>query len=214
MPTPAEKKAMLFLAAVGFLGVSVRAVRAISAVNRAPASSIRALDRQLEAVDSARAAERARNTRGSRRKSAATRKAREPAPKPNREAGRESGRDRGRGSRGTTEAPALAGSPVQSVISPPSPAGPLDLDVASLAQIESLPGIGPVLAKRVVADRDARGPFGSIANLRRVSGIGPALAKRLAPVVTFSGNPRPLSAAPPDSSARRRAARPRRRPGT
>jgi competence protein ComEA len=36
-----------------------------------------------------------------------------------------------------------------------------------------LPGVGPVLARRIIADREQRGPFGSIANLRRVKGIGP-----------------------------------------
>ena len=191
MPTPSEKKALLFIATVGLLGVSVRALRAVGAVSPVPASATRALDRQLEAVDSARAADK--RPGGARRK--ASRKPRVPRP-----------------TNSATRAPA-AQQP-QTVVSPPTVAGPLDLDVATEGQIESLPGIGPVLAKRVVADRDARGAFGSIANLRRVSGIGPALAGKLAPVVTFSGTPRPLSAAPPDSSARRRAARPRRRPGT
>jgi competence protein ComEA len=67
----------------------------------------------------------------------------------------------------------------------------VDLDRASAAEIERLPGIGPVLARRVVANRDSLGPFGSLKALERVKGIGPATAKRLAPYVTFSLSPRP-----------------------
>jgi DNA uptake protein ComE-like DNA-binding protein len=37
----------------------------------------------------------------------------------------------------------------------------LDMDIATAEQIETLRGIGPSLAKRIVADRDSLGPFGS-----------------------------------------------------
>ena len=212
MPTPAEKKAMLFFAVVGFLGVSVRAVRAVAGGQRVPPSATQALDRQLQAVDSARAAGGER--KGSRRKGS-NRRARAPrdslagpGSQPPLTGQRRTTSSRSRRRRVSLNDTSQATKPAERL----APAGPLDLDVATAAQIESLPGIGPVLAKRVVSDRETRGPFGSIGNLRRVSGIGPALAGKLAPVVTFSGTPRPLSAAPPDSSARRRAARPRRRP--
>jgi DNA uptake protein ComE-like DNA-binding protein len=49
--------------------------------------------------------------------------------------------------------------------------------------------VGPALARRLVADRRARGPFGSMAGLSRVPGVGPSLEARLAPLVTFSGRP-------------------------
>ena len=90
-------------------------------------------------------------------------------------------------------------------------ARPVDVDVADSAALESLPGVGPALAARVVADRVAGGAFGSLTGLERVRGIGPTLAKRLAPHVTFSGIPRPPSAA--DGSRSRHpsaAAQPRR----
>jgi DNA uptake protein ComE-like DNA-binding protein len=213
MPTPAEKKAMLFFAVVGFLGVSVRAVRAVAGGDQVPASSVRALDRQLEAVDSARAAtgqrkagRRRANKKVRARNDSVSGNSSSEAPAP--------GQTRTTKRRSRKQAPSKIGSRTSLPPDPAAPIGPLDLDVASAAQIESLPGIGPVLAKRVVSDRETRGPFGSIGNLRRVSGIGSALAGKLAPVVTFSGTPRPLSAAPPDSSARRKAARPRRRPST
>ncbi len=67
----------------------------------------------------------------------------------------------------------------------------VDVDVASAAELDRLPGIGPALAGRIVADREAHGPFGSLQALERVKGIGPALAAKIAPLVTFSFSPRP-----------------------
>ena len=77
---------------------------------------------------------------------------------------------------------------------------PIDLDQASSDQIESLPGVGPSLAKRIVADRDSNGAFGQFEGLCSVKGIGPALAAKLRPLVTFTGARRPLSAACGDAS--------------
>ena len=54
------------------------------------------------------------------------------------------------------------------------PAAPLDLNRATAAELTRLPGIGPVLAARIVAQRAADGPFRSIDDLRRVSGVGSA----------------------------------------
>ena len=69
----------------------------------------------------------------------------------------------------------------------------VDLDVASEPEIEALRGIGPSLARRIVADRDSFGPFGSTAGLRRVRGVGAALVARLDSSVTFSLVPRPMN---------------------
>jgi competence ComEA-like helix-hairpin-helix protein len=80
----------------------------------------------------------------------------------------------------------------------------VDLDVATAAQIESLPGIGPALAQRLVAYRDSCGPYGEIARVDRVPGIGPAMLAKLAPWVTFSLPPRPDNAVPGDPGDRRR----------
>ena len=63
---------------------------------------------------------------------------------------------------------------------------PIDLDTAPAEEIERLPGIGPGLAKRIVSDRNANGPFGCLAALDRVKGIGPALLARLDSLATFS----------------------------
>src|SRR4051812_16334908 len=63
---------------------------------------------------------------------------------------------------------------------------PVDLDIASAEEIEKLPGIGPSLAKRIVADRKANGPFRCLGALDRVKGVGPALLARLDSLTKFS----------------------------
>jgi len=63
----------------------------------------------------------------------------------------------------------------------PSPAlfgWPLDLNRADARVLETLPGIGPVRAGQIVAER-ARAPFASAAEVVRVRGIGPATARGL-----------------------------------
>ncbi len=70
---------------------------------------------------------------------------------------------------------------------------PIDLDHASQSEIESLPGIGPALAKRIVDYRDSAGTFGGLGALCDVRGVGPALVEKLRPLVTFTGPHSPLS---------------------
>ncbi len=68
----------------------------------------------------------------------------------------------------------------------------IDLDQAGAAEIAGLPRVGVGLARKIVADREARGPFGGLEGLDRVPGIGPGLLAAIGPYVRFSG-----SAAPP-----------------
>src|SRR5690242_10785163 len=187
MPTPAEKKALLFIASVALLGASVRALRAVGSIEKLPQQDSRALENQLAAVDSARRAKGGNKTK--------------PA--------------RGRG-RHRLPPDSLSGS--DSVTERRAPndkmtialrGGKIDVDMASAGELNALPGVAPVLARRIIVDRDRRGPFGSLANLRRVKGIGPALAARLDSLVTFSGTPRPPSATPMDSSGTERHQRQR-----
>jgi len=159
VPTPAERKALLFLAAVVSLGAGVRAVRAISQDPESDPTATAALNEQLRRVDSARMAGKG-----------------------------------GSGARRSSSQKKPAG---------PSPA--VDMDTASAELIESLNGIGPALAKRIVAHRDTFGAFGSIEGLGRVRGIGPALSAKLAPQVTFSRLPRPQNAVVAPPPGRRRA---------
>jgi competence protein ComEA len=139
----------------------VRAARAVSGHDRAPASAKDAIERQIQAVDSAR-------KQGRKKK---PKKPRKPEP----------------------EIPAI-----------------IDLDIASADEIETLRGIGPSLARRIVADRDSLGPFGSLEQLQRVKGVGPKLAARIDSSVTFSLLPRPSTTAITRLPASRRRRKPPR----
>jgi competence protein ComEA len=65
----------------------------------------------------------------------------------------------------------------------PAGAGPVDLNAATVAVLDGLPGIGPVLAQRIVDFRTQHGRFTAVDQLDDVPGIGPALYARLAPQV-------------------------------
>lgn len=65
----------------------------------------------------------------------------------------------------------------------------VDLDRAGVDDIARLPRIGRSLAKTIVADRSANGPFGSLEGLDRVPGVGPGLLRTIASSVRFSGIP-------------------------
>lgn len=62
--------------------------------------------------------------------------------------------------------------------------GPVNVNTATAAQLEKLPGVGPVLAERIVTERETGGLYSSVADLQRVSGIGPASIDRLRGQVT------------------------------
>lgn len=65
-----------------------------------------------------------------------------------------------------------------------SPKGPLDLNTATLDQLDELPGIGPATAKAIIDERDRRGGFTSVEELLDVRGIGPAKLEQLRDLVT------------------------------
>jgi competence protein ComEA len=61
----------------------------------------------------------------------------------------------------------------------PSPTAPLDLNSASLEQLDALPGIGPTTAQKILDYRQAHGSFHSIADLDAVPGIGQGRLEQL-----------------------------------
>ena len=73
-----------------------------------------------------------------------------------------------------------SGSAGSATSSAPQAGATVDLNRASAAELETLPGVGPVLAGRIVAYRDENGPFISIDQLIEVPGIGPAVLSGLA----------------------------------
>jgi competence protein ComEA len=77
--------------------------------------------------------------------------------------------------------PAAAGAPAAA---PAGVGGTVDLNAAGVAELDALPGIGPVLAQRIVDHRTRNGPFRSVGELDDVPGIGPAIAAALAELVT------------------------------
>ena len=199
MPTPSEQKALTFVAMIVLLGGAVRVVRA-GGTPTASSLEQQALARQATAVESAATSARARP----RARAARSRKA-------SADSTRESGTGARTPAKPNAVAQGLNGFP------PPGPridvdyrpnrrtyssevsgggapsmagmAGLIDLDRASEREIEGLPRVGPALARRLVANRDSFGAFGSLEALGRVKGFGPATRKRLSPLVTFSGGP-------------------------
>jgi competence protein ComEA len=59
----------------------------------------------------------------------------------------------------------------------------IDLNAATAGELDALPGIGPVLAQRIVDHRTRHGPFRTVDQLDDVPGIGPAIAAELADLV-------------------------------
>jgi DNA uptake protein ComE-like DNA-binding protein len=222
MATPAEKRALIFLAAIAALGISVRALRSGSGAGRGDSA---ALDRQIASVDSASALRGARGAGRSKPKGRAVPDDSSPrgarripirevrggeltaaAPDPlalyeaRRRAVAESNAEaRRRVAEQAAERAALVGPPRTGEVRSEKPAQTaetgilVDLDTADEPTIATVPGIGPSLAARIVADRARRGAFGSLQNLQRVSGVGPGLSSRIALYVTFS---RPAMAPP------------------
>lgn len=87
-----------------------------------------------------------------------------------------------------------ANAPARPVGTGRSPALPLlpsklDLNRATSEELERLPGIGPALAARIIADRSGRGPFRSPDALLRVHGIGARTLARLRPYLMEASPP-------------------------
>jgi competence protein ComEA len=60
----------------------------------------------------------------------------------------------------------------------------VSLSSATVEELDTLPGIGPVTAEKIVSWRDAHGPFRSVDDLDAVPGIGPTRIEQLRELVT------------------------------
>jgi competence protein ComEA len=69
------------------------------------------------------------------------------------------------------------------------PAKPLDLNTATLEQLEQLPGIGPTTAKAIIDFREKAGPFQRVEDLRAIHGISNSRLEKLRPYVTVNPPP-------------------------
>ena len=205
MPTSSEQKALAFIAIVILLGGAVRVVRAGSASSPS-ATEQQAIARQATAADSAASRRKGKTSKRSTSKRTAhdtstiggvssvlpsfarpdrpydhtpygTPSARNGFPPPDPRIDTDI-----RGQRTATSPPPSKSSSTK------SRSGPIDLDTATQEEIESLPRIGPAFAKRIVANRDSLGPFGSLEALKRVKGMGKSTLGQLAPLVTFSSH--------------------------
>jgi competence protein ComEA len=87
---------------------------------------------------------------------------------------------------GVQEAPLAIELP--SSVTPTAVANPnidlININTATLEEFDSLPGIGPTTAKKIVDYRDANGPFAAIEDIMNVSGIGPATFEDIKGLIT------------------------------
>jgi len=73
---------------------------------------------------------------------------------------------------------------------------PININTASLKELETLPGIGPALAARIIEDREQFGAYESVEQLDRVRGIGPRLMEKLRPLIRVRSVPSEASDSP------------------
>jgi competence protein ComEA len=86
---------------------------------------------------------------------------------------------------GRPPAGVVGGAPAAGGAGTSAPAAPVSLNSATLDQLESLPGVGPVLAQKIIDWRTANGGFDSVSQLTDVSGIGDVTFAELQPLVSL-----------------------------
>lgn len=80
---------------------------------------------------------------------------------------------------GAAAAPEPAPGPAGAAGEPAADGAVVDLNSADLAALDTLPGVGPAIAQRILEWREANGPFHSVEELLEVSGIGPATLEKI-----------------------------------
>ena len=67
-----------------------------------------------------------------------------------------------------------------------SQSGKVNLNLATSSQLEQLPGIGPVIAGRILQHRDENGPFRQISDIQQVAGIGDVIYSKIKDQISVS----------------------------
>ena len=92
---------------------------------------------------------------------------------------------------------ALVGGPVWA-------AEKININTASSAELQTLNGIGPVIAERIIDYREVNGPFAKIEDIKNVSGIGDAIFAKIKDFITVGDDePPPVDTVPESGSAAR-----------
>lgn len=73
---------------------------------------------------------------------------------------------------------------------------PLDLNAANIEELETLPGIGSILAQRIVSYREMVGGFSNLEELMLVNGIGTGIYEQVSPYLFIIGETEPISSEP------------------
>ena len=83
---------------------------------------------------------------------------------------------------------ASTATPTASTAAPETePPYPVNINSATLQQLQTLPGIGPVLAQRIIDYRNEFGPFETVSQLTMVDGIGVSTLEELSDYITVGG---------------------------
>lgn len=87
-------------------------------------------------------------------------------------------------SQGAADGTVAGGPPTAGAKGGTSAGGKVNLNTATAEELDALPKVGPVLAKRIVEWREQHGPFASVEDLDAVDGVGPKMMESLLPLVT------------------------------